>query len=97
MKTTNVKMGLLAVVFSLGFATISTAQSRDRKPKTQPTYSELLEEMDSGMDGKLSAAEVKGPLKEMFGDIDTNEDGYITQEEFENAPKPKGRKPEGRN
>ncbi len=93
----NLKMGLIAMVFSFGFVAVSSAQSNDRKPKTPPTFSELLEEMDSGKDGKLSAAEVKGPLKEIFGDIDTNEDGYITKEEFENAPKPKKGKPQGRN
>ena len=48
--------------------------------------------MDSGKDGKLSVAEVKGPLKERFADIDTNEDGFITEEEFEKAPKPKKRR-----
>ena len=38
--------------------------------------------------------ELKGPIKDDFAKIDTDEDGYITKEELEKAPKPKGRKRE---
>lgn len=91
MRKTNLKTGVIVMLFFLGFVAVSGAQSQDRKPKNPPAFSELLKEMDSGKDGKLSAAEVKGPLKEIFSEVDINDDGFITEEEFENAPKPKGR------
>ncbi|MEM9648986.1 MAG: EF-hand domain-containing protein, partial [Bacteroidota bacterium] len=31
----------------------------------------------------------KGPLKKDFANVDLDEDGYITEEEFKKAPKPK--------
>ena len=94
MKNISLKSIVLTTALFFFGITFSIAQPNDRKerPKNPPTFSELLEEMDSGKDGKLSVAEVKGPLKERFADIDTNEDGFITEEEFEKAPKPKKRK-----
>jgi Ca2+-binding EF-hand superfamily protein len=44
--------------------------------------------MDANGDGKLSKKEVKGPLQRDFAKVDTNEDGFITEKELENAPKP---------
>jgi Ca2+-binding EF-hand superfamily protein len=63
------------------------------KPRTmgeRPSFAQLLERMDANKDQMLSAAEVKGPLKEHFKKVDTNGNGFIIAEEFENAPKPKG-------
>ena len=48
--------------------------------------------MDKNEDGKLSKDEIKGPLKEDFSKVDTDEDGFITEEEFKNAPKPERKK-----
>ena len=45
--------------------------------------------MDKNDDGKLSKDEVKGPLKDEFAKIDTDEDGFISKKEFEKAPRPK--------
>ena len=64
------------------------AQSNDRQKKEPPTFSQLLEEMDKDEDGKLSKAEIKGPLKNDFDKIDTDEDGFISEAEFKKAPKP---------
>ncbi len=90
---TGIIMGMITFLFTLSTnAQPSEKQQRGEKP---PTFSELLKEMDTGKDGKLSVAEVKGPLKKIFADIDTNEDGFITEEEFENAPKPKKRARKG--
>ncbi len=88
---------IVAMLLGLGFGAVTSAQGQERERKEPPTFEQLLEQMDSGKDGKLSVAEVKGPLKEIFADVDTNEDGYITEEEFENAPKPKRRKPQNNN
>ena len=71
-------------------ASISFAQSQNRKERKEPpTFEELIKKMDANEDGKLSKDEIKGPLKNDFAKVDTDEDGYITEEEFAEAPKPK--------
>ena len=40
----------------------------------------------------ISMEEVKGPLKDDFEKIDIDENGYISKEELEKAPKPKHNK-----
>jgi len=47
-----------------------------------PSFSELLEKMDTNKDQKLSKSEVKGKLKENFDKRDKNSDGYLTKEEM---------------
>ncbi len=82
----------VAIVFGLTvFMSINSfGQSDKRQEKNPPTFSELLKEMDANKDGKLSKKEIKGPLKDDFSKIDTDEDGFITEKEFKKAPKPKG-------
>ncbi|MEQ9307453.1 MAG: EF-hand domain-containing protein [Marinoscillum sp.] len=59
-----------------------------------PSFAQLLSEMDTNKDGKLSKSEVKGPIANEFSTIDTNEDGYLSEQELENAPAPqRGRGP----
>ncbi|MBT6234585.1 MAG: hypothetical protein HOI49_00645 [Bacteroidetes bacterium] len=56
----------------------------------------MFTKMDTDNDGKLSTAEVKGPLKDNFAKADTNGNGFISKEELEDAPRPKRRpKPRG--
>ncbi|MGS0524983.1 hypothetical protein ACU8V7_07015 [Zobellia nedashkovskayae] len=45
--------------------------------------------MDANEEGKLSKDELKGPIKNDFATIDTDEDGFLSLEELKNAPKPK--------
>ena len=59
-----------------------------------PSTDELFAQMDSDKDGKLSKAEVKGPLANDFAKIDLNSDGFITKEELNKAPKPSGPRPQ---
>lgn len=58
-----------------------------------PSFSELLQIMDENNDKKLSKDEVKGPLSNMFKDVDANKDGFITEEELKNAPRPQNGRP----
>jgi len=89
----SLKTGLIAAVCCLGFLSANAQSDQKRERKEPPTYAELIKEMDTNDDGKLSEDEAKGPLKKRFSKIDTDEDGFITEEEFKNAPKPtrKGR------
>lgn len=93
MKSKISKIGILFVAVILLSATNMYGQNRDNgKPKERPTFEQLLEKMDENDDGRLSLKEVKGPLADHFDQIDANEDGFITEEEFSKAPKPKGEK-----
>lgn len=91
MKKTSLKTAVLVVAFVCFGITFSNAQLKRERPKNPPTFSKVVTELDKNDDGKLSLSEVKGPLKEMFADTDTNEDGFITEEEFEKMPKPEKR------
>lgn len=62
-------------------------QQEGREQNSRPSIEQLLSHMDANKDGKLSKKEVKGPLANDFDKIDTDEDGYVTKEELENAPK----------
>jgi len=89
MKSNTFKAVILTFGIVMLMSVSSFAQGKDRQEKKPLTFSELLKEMDKNEDGKLSKAEVKGPLKDEFAKIDTDEDGFISKKEFEKAPKPK--------
>lgn len=65
----------------------------DQQQGQRPSISNLLIEMDSNKDEKLSKSEVKGPLSNDFSKIDKNNDGFLSKEELENAPRPERRRP----
>lgn len=84
-KTVVIVFGMILFISNNSFGQ-SEKKERGKKP---PTFSKLLEKMDTNEDGKLSKEEVKGPLKDHFTKIDIDENGFITKEEFDKAPKPK--------
>ena len=53
-----------------------------------PSADEIFEMMDADKNGLLEVSEVKGPIKNNFETIDTDQDSFITKEELEAAPKP---------
>ena len=57
-----------------------------------PSFSKMLEKMDSNQDGQISASEVQGRLKDNFTTIDADGNGYITETEMQNEPRPERRK-----
>lgn len=61
--------------------------NKERNAEGHKSSDELLEMMDDNKDGKLSKAEVKGPLKDQFSLVDINKDGYISKEELEKGAK----------
>jgi Ca2+-binding EF-hand superfamily protein len=90
MKNNRIKTAVLVFGAILFFANSSFAQSQNREERRErPTFEQLIEKMDVNKDGKLSKAEIKGPLEKNFDKVDTDEDGFITEKEFEEAPKPK--------
>ncbi len=66
-----------------------------RPPQGRPSFSQLLDMMDSNKDGKLSKPETKGPLSEDFDRVDINKDGFIKEEELQIPPQGnrEGRRP----
>ena len=60
-----------------------------------PNINELFTKMDTNKDGKLSKAEVKGPLKDNFDRIDANNDGMLTKDELENGGQQNRQRPRG--
>jgi hypothetical protein len=68
-------------------------QRRGNQQKGErPQFADLLLQMDSNKDGKLSKAEVNGPLKNDFSKIDKDTDGFISEAEFKAAPLPQRRR-----
>lgn len=57
----------------------SKASGNQNKP---PSFSRMLEKMDTNNDGKISKSEARGKLKENFDRRDKNKDGYITEDEM---------------
>ncbi|WP_435654309.1 YHYH protein [Cellulophaga baltica] len=55
----------------------------------RPSLSQIFSEFDADKDGKLSRAEVNGPLADDFDAIDTNQDGFLSETELTAAPGPK--------
>lgn len=54
-----------------------------------PSPDDLMLVMDANKDGKLAQSEVRGPLKNDFSKIDSNGDGFISEDELKSLPKPK--------
>jgi len=62
----------------------------------KPSITDLMNQMDTNNDGKLSKAEVKGPLSDQFSKVDVNSDGFISKQELEEGRRQGGQRPEGR-
>jgi Ca2+-binding EF-hand superfamily protein len=70
--------------------TYANAQNsmQQRKGGNPPSTDEVFSMMDENQDELLSAEEVMGPIKKDFIKIDLNNDGYISKDELNKAPKP---------
>ncbi len=100
------KVGILIIGLALFTACGSTQENDTRQSQEQnkresgrgnmPSVTDLLAQMDSNKDGKLSVNEVQGPLKNDFSKIDTNDDGFIDEDELSKAPKPQRNSSNGR-
>ena len=93
MKNLNVLRTAACMIAIVSLAACSSTQNssstqQGQRGQGRPSAAQLLSEMDSNKDGKLSKEEAKGPLAQDFDTIDTNDDGFISKEELENAPQP---------
>ena len=83
----------------LAFTILISCKSNQVKNEQQepngerPSSSQIISELDSNNDGKLSKSEVKGPIAEDFTTIDSNNDGYLTLEELNKTEKNQGNRP----
>jgi hypothetical protein len=74
-------------------STKSTDEKVSDRPQRRPSVSNLIVDMDTNKDEKLSKSEVRGPLANDFSRIDKNNDGFLSKEELESAPRPERRGP----
>ncbi|MGJ8593556.1 MAG: YHYH protein [Aquaticitalea sp.] len=69
-------------------------KKEQQEPNGQrPSSAQLISEMDSDEDGKLSKNEVRGPIADDFMTIDSDNDGFLTIEELNEAEKKQGNRP----
>lgn len=96
----KVLFAVLALWLATGCSSQQVATNNDNQPPQQgqrqnpPSIDKLFKQMDINKDGQLAKAEVKGSLANDFDKVDTNNDGFISREELEKAPKPpRGQRP----
>lgn len=100
-KFKNAKFSILVLGIAMFISCKSNGQSNSNERPSRneqggqgdkkgppPNADEIFEMMDADENGLLEESEIKGPLKNDFLKIDTNEDGYISKEELEESPKP---------
>jgi len=92
MKSFHLKIVISTVALVCFGISFSNAQVKSERPKKLPTFKDLLAQLDTNEDGKLSEAEVKGSLKENFAQLDKDEDGCLSEAELKKAPKKLGTK-----
>lgn len=87
------KSRIISAILFVGLAVSCNAQSQqeDKHPdvKKRPTPAQIMKDMDTNNDDKISKKEAKGPILNDFKVIDANNDGFITLAELKKAPKPK--------
>jgi hypothetical protein len=88
---------LLLILFT--FTILISCKSNQGKREQQdpngqrPSSTQIISELDSNEDGKLSKSEVKGPIANDFRNIDRNHDGFLTLEELNKAEKNQNNRP----
>lgn len=90
----NILLVIAAVAMCFSCKSNQEKNIEQQTPKGgRPTATELVSEMDSNKDNKLSISEVKGPLADDFSNIDSNSDGFLTLEELNKGEGSQGGRP----
>ncbi|WP_417444971.1 YHYH protein [Joostella sp.] len=85
---------LIAVFTFLVSCKSNEKKNEEQQPKGErPSLEQIISEMDTNKDGKLSEGEVKGPLSNDFNAIDTDKDGFLTEEELKKMDRNQGNRP----
>ncbi|MEO9569821.1 MAG: EF-hand domain-containing protein [Polaribacter sp.] len=87
-KLTNKIIAVLGFILLTSISAIAQQNNDEETPKGPPSVKQIIKDLDTNEDGKISLKEAKGPLKKDFKKIDTNEDGFLSKKELKNAPKP---------
>ena len=80
---------LLLLAFTILISCKSNQEKKEQQERNgqRPSSTQIISELDSNEDGKLSKSEVKGPITNDFTNIDSNNDGFLTLEELNKAEK----------
>ncbi|MFD2916145.1 YHYH protein [Psychroserpens luteus] len=81
----------IIILVSCKQVTKSIDNNTNEPEEERPSVAGLLSEMDANNDEKLSKSELHGPLLNDFSKIDKDNDGFLTKEELESAPRPERR------
>ncbi|WP_299902059.1 YHYH protein [uncultured Aquimarina sp.] len=84
---------LLTLTFLVACESNQEKKGQQEPNGQRPSSEQIISEMDSNEDGKLSRDEVKGPIANDFNNIDNNDDGFLTLEELNKAEKSQGNRP----
>ncbi|KGL63624.1 hypothetical protein [Polaribacter sp. Hel1_85] len=90
-KSANKILVVLGLSLITSVSALAQQGSREDRPKGPPSVKQIIKDLDTDEDGKISLKEAKGPLKNDFKKIDINEDGFLSKKELKNAPKPERR------
>jgi Ca2+-binding EF-hand superfamily protein len=61
---------------------LGDAKGRPARPDVEKVVDQILAQMDTNKDGKISKAEAKGQIAENFDRLDTNKDGFLDRVEL---------------
>lgn len=89
----NISLLILTIIFLISCKSNQEKNEQQEPNGQRPSSTQLMSEMDSDKDGKLSQSEAKGPLANDFKNIDANDDGYLTIEELNAKEKNQGNRP----
>ncbi|WP_405564900.1 YHYH protein [Polaribacter sp. Asnod6-C07] len=90
----NIAYIILSVLLFIACKSSNKNENQQEEQREgRPSVIQLITEMDSNKDGKLSENETRGPLADDFSKIDTNSDGFLSTDELSSALKNQENRP----
>ena len=78
----SIKFSTILIVTAAFASCKSNQETIELNKGKRVDVAQMFTNMDSNKDGKISAIEAKGKLRENFRKRDRNNDGYITRDEL---------------